>query len=201
MTCLAKISILYIVLDERLVETVKVKKAGVNHAALLVFGMKNSSANERRMTMSLSRQKQSDDVLSLRDAMNRLFDASFFWPASVAASRARAETIPLDVYEENDNLVVKAAMPEMKPEDVNIEVRDNVLTVSGETKEEQERKDKDYLLRERSYGHVERSVALPYDVQVDKANAEFENGMLTITLPKAEPAKTNKISLKPKAKA
>jgi HSP20 family protein len=150
--------------------------------------------------MAISRWKPRNEMMSLRDAMNRMFDDSFFWPQDWLAPMEGAQSIPLDIYEEGDNLVVKASLPGMKPEDLSIEVSNNILNITGETKEEQERKEKGYHLKERRYGQVRRSVSLPYDVKVDKANAEFENGILTLTLPKTEVTKAKKIEVKVKGK-
>ncbi len=111
-----------------------------------------------------------------------------------------AGTIPMDVYEEGETLVVKASLPGIKPEDLSIEVRDNVLTISGQTKVATEKEGKGYLLSEHSYGQLQRSVILPVDVVVAKANAEFEDGMLTLTLPKAPASKGKKILLTSKSK-
>ena len=93
-------------------------------------------------------------------------------------------------------MLVKASLPGIKPEDLNIEVRDNVLIISGETKLETERKEENYFLNERRYGQFRRSVALPYAVKVEQAEAEIKDGILTLTLPKGEEAKPRHISVK-----
>ena len=87
-------------------------------------------------------------------------------------------------------------MPGIKPDDVQISVTADVLTLKGEFSQENERKDVTYHLREQRYGSFERAIRLPTDVQTDKAKAEFENGLLTITLPKAEAVKPKTISIK-----
>jgi HSP20 family protein len=120
------------------------------------------------------------EMAALRDAMDRFLGLPWAreWPLA-------AGSIPLDMYEEGDNLIVKASVPGVRPDDLNVQVRDDLLTISGEVKQETERKESDYHLRERRYGRFERTVALPSAVQVDKAEAEFENGLLTLRLPKA----------------
>ena len=139
--------------------------------------------------MSITRVKRNNEIISLRDAMDRLIAESFILPRAWMAHSLGAEFIPLDIYEEANDLVVKAAIPGVKPEDLNIEVLDDVLIFSGETKQEKERKEENYHLHEQRYGRFERSVALPCDVNVDKAKAKFEDGVLTLTLPKVAAAK------------
>ncbi len=102
----------------------------------------------------------------------------------------------LDMYQTGDDVVVKAALPGLKPEDVQISVTANVLTLRGEFKQENDKKEATYHIREQRFGSFERSVMLPTDVQTDKAKADFENGILTITLPKAEAVKPKSISIK-----
>ncbi len=149
--------------------------------------------------MSVLNKKQSNELVSLRDAMSHLVDDSFYLPRTLVDLWTGDQMVPLDMYEENNNLVVKASLPAgIKPEDVNIEVKENVLTISGETKEEVTRKESTYLLNERRFGQFRRSVPLPYEVKVEKAEAEFENGTLILTLPKAVTAHAKKISVKPK---
>jgi len=152
--------------------------------------------------MSMTRWKPSNEIVSLRDAMDRMLEESFFWPRGLM-SRALggAEFIPLDIFEKGNNLIVKAPLPGVKPEDLNIEVHEKVLTISGETKQEEERKEKDYHLQEQRYGRFERSVTLPCAVKVDKAEADYDDGVLTLTLPKAEETKGKKIAVKPKEKS
>jgi len=102
----------------------------------------------------------------------------------------------IDMYQTKDNVIVKAGLPGLKPEDVQISITANVLSLSGEFKEESEQKEKTYHLREQRYGSFERSVALPTDVETEKASADFENGLLTITLPKSEAVKPKMINIK-----
>jgi len=150
--------------------------------------------------MSVIREKQNNEIISLRDAMDRMLAESFILPRTWMAHSLGAEFIPLDIYEEANHLVVKALIPGVKPEDLNIEVREEVLIISGETKQEKARKEENYHLHEQRYGRFERSVALPCAVNVDKAKAEFEDGVLTLTLPKVAAAKGKKIAVKPTVK-
>ncbi len=138
------------------------------------------------------------DMVSLRDAMDRLFEDSFVRPRSWLAPTEGVATLALDVHESDDALTVKASIPGVKPEDIDISITGDTLTVKGETREEKEEKSGNYHLRERRYGAFQRSVSLPTLVKADKASAEFENGVLTLTLPKAEEVKPKSIKIKTK---
>jgi HSP20 family protein len=93
-------------------------------------------------------------------------------------------------------MVVKASLPGVKPEEVDISITKDTLTIKGEHKEEQEVKQDDYFRKERYYGAFSRSLILPVQVQSDKAEATFENGILTLTLPKSEEVKPKQIKIK-----
>lgn len=137
------------------------------------------------------------ELISLREAMDRLLEESFVRPFGVLPS-VRFETFALDMYETENDLVVKASLPGVKPEDININVTGDLLTIKAEVKEEKEVKEENYFRRERRFGTFCRSVTLPIDVDVDKAKAEYENGILTLTFPKAEAAKPKVIKVKAK---
>ena len=142
---------------------------------------------------NLTRWEPMREMLSLREAMNQLFDDSFTRPLGMSAVSA----IPaMDMYEENDQVVVKAALPGLKAEDVQLSVTGDLLTLRGEFKPGAEPKGATYHLREYRYGAFERSLRLPAEVQTDKARADFENGILTITLPKSEALKPRAINIK-----
>jgi len=144
---------------------------------------------------NLTRWEPMRNVMTLREAMDRLFDDAFTRPVGLSGFSA----IPaIDMYQTSDEVVVKAALPGLKPEDVQISVTADVLTLRGEVKEEKEEKDATYHVREQRYGSFERAVMLPTDVQTEKARAEFENGILTITLPKAEAVRPKTITIKSK---
>jgi HSP20 family protein len=135
------------------------------------------------------------EMLTLREAMNRLFDDSFTRPISSSGT----SVIPaIDLYQTNDEVVVRASLPGIKADDVQISVTGEVLTLRGELKAANEKKEATYHIREQRYGAFERTIMLPTDVQTDKAKADFENGVLTITLPKAEAVKPKTIAIKAK---
>jgi HSP20 family protein len=104
----------------------------------------------------------------------------------------------MDLYQTDEAVVIKMGLPGVEPGDIQVSVTDGVLTVRGEVKEEKEEKEKTYHLRERRFGSFSRSVKLPSNVNVEKSDAQFENGVLTLTLPKAEEAKPRTIAVKTK---
>lgn len=135
------------------------------------------------------------EMMTLREAMNQLFDDSFTRPINMSGF----SNLPaIDLYQDENNVVVKAALPGYKPADVQISVASGVLTIRGETRQESERKDVTYHIREQRHDSFERSVSLPSEVQSDKAKAEFEDGVLVISLPKSEAVKPKTIAIKAK---
>lgn len=139
------------------------------------------------------------EMAALRDAMDRVFEANLLRVPWAREGPLTAGLIPLDLYEEGDSLIVKASVPGVRPEDLNVRVCDGAFTLSGEMKQETERNESDYHLRERRYGRFERTLALPSAVQADQAEAELENGLLTLRLPKAPGgAKLRQIKVKVK---
>ncbi len=135
------------------------------------------------------------EMMTLREAMDRLFDDAFTRPISLSGVSAMPA---IDMYQTDDEVVVKAALPGLKADDVQISVTDDMLTLRGEFKVKNEKKEATYHIREQRYGSFERSVMLPTDVQTEKAKADFENGVLTVTLPKAEAVKPRTITVKAK---
>ncbi|MGQ0695404.1 MAG: Hsp20/alpha crystallin family protein [Nitrospiraceae bacterium] len=102
----------------------------------------------------------------------------------------------LDVYEEKDSVVVKAELPGMKKEDVEVNLAGENLTIKGEKKEDKEVKEDDYYRRERSYGSFLRTIALPCEVKSDDITASFKDGVLEVRMPKTEEAKKKSISVR-----
>ena len=105
-------------------------------------------------------------------------------------------TPAVDVYEEKDEIVVKAELPGMEKNDIEVNISDSELTLKGEKKKEEKIEEEDYFRCERSYGSFVRSVELPTGVQADKVKASFKNGILEVRLPKTEEAKTKEIKVK-----
>ena len=138
------------------------------------------------------------DMVSLREEMGRLLEDGFvsargrFVPAGTA-------TLALDVFESNQEVEVSASIPGVKPEDIDISVTGDMLTIKGEILEEkEEEKEGSFHLRERRWGSFQRSIQLPTLVKTDKAQAEFENGVLTLRLPKVKEAMTKSIRIEAK---
>jgi HSP20 family protein len=143
--------------------------------------------------MAIDRWDPFREAVSLRDAMNTLLQESFIRPGGQSASTGVA--LPLDVSETEDAFVVKASLPGIKPEDVEITVHGDVLSIRGESKVDEEKKGEHWHIRERRSGSFQRSVSLPTPVNSDKAHADFEHGVLTLTLPKSEAAKPRQIKI------
>ena len=101
----------------------------------------------------------------------------------------------VDLYEEKDEIVVKAELPGMSKDDIQVNVTDNVLTIRGEKRQDEEKKAKDYYRSERVYGAFLRSLALPTEVNPEKVQATFKNGVLEVRLPKSEAAKKKEIKI------
>ncbi len=144
---------------------------------------------------NLTRWEPMREMMSLREAMDRLFDDAFTNPVRLHDGNSMPA---IDLYQTNDNVVVKAALPGLKAEDVQISISGDVLTLKGEFRQDNEIKEASYTLKEQRYGSFERSVLLPSEVQSDKAKAAFENGVLTISLPKAEQVRPKTIAIKAK---
>jgi len=150
--------------------------------------------------MAIERWHPFTELMSLRQAMDRLFEDSFVRPSHALTSLGEVAAPALDIYQTPNEVVVKAALPGIKPEDVSIDVTGDTLTVKGKSKAEQEVKREDYLYQERRYGAFSRSVALPDGLKPDKAEATMEDGVLTLTIPKAEEIKPKAIKVKAKEK-
>ncbi len=139
-------------------------------------------------------------VFSVRDAVDRLFNETFtpgisqsVWTASTNGSRTE---LPLDVYATSNEVVILAAIPGISPDQIEITVERNTVTLSGEIKnvvKAEEAKDANWYLHELPSGVFRRSLTLPIEVNAARAEAKFENGMLRLTLPKAEAAKPRQI--------
>ena len=143
---------------------------------------------------NLVQYKPSRDMMTLREAMDQLFDEAFTRPFGMSEFSMPA----IDLYQTHEDVIVKAALPGMTAEDVEISVAGDMLTLKGEIQRKDEREDAAYLIREQRSGRFERSLMLPTEVQSDKAQAEFENGILTVTLPKAEQVRPKTITVKVK---
>jgi HSP20 family protein len=136
------------------------------------------------------------ELMSLRSAMDRLFEDSFV-RRPLGPLFDTTHSLPLDVTRTADALVVEAALPGIKPEDVQITVEDGTLSIFGEYREEHREGEGENLVSEIRRGSVSRAVSLPTGLEADKATATFEHGILTLRIPKAESVKPRQIRISP----
>jgi HSP20 family protein len=148
--------------------------------------------------MALVRWDPWTTLPTLQNRINRLFDDAF-----PARTQAREDEMGLldwrptvDTYEEGDNIVIRAELPGVRKEDVNIDVKDNVLTLKGERKHQDNVKEENYYRRESAFGRFQRSFTLPDAVDPDKIEASYKDGVLKVTVPKAEERKAKQIEIK-----
>jgi HSP20 family protein len=146
--------------------------------------------------MAIDRWDPFREAVSLSDAMNALLRDSFIRPSNVPGQPGTgAGLLPLDVSENENEFVIKASLPGVRPEDVQITVHGDTLTIQGESKAEEEKKGERWHLRERRFGSFQRSLSLATPVNSDRAQASFEHGVLTLVLPKSEQAKPRQIKI------
>ena len=147
--------------------------------------------------MSLMTWDPFREMTSLRNMVNRLLDESFVRPREWTTREDRRYLyLPVDVYATDDEIVVQALLPGVSPENVDISIEDNVLTISGEIPAPME--NVDWLIRESAYGPFRRSLRLNVPVDANAAEAVFENGRLILHLPKAEEVRPKRIAVKAK---
>jgi HSP20 family protein len=143
------------------------------------------------MTM-IRRTSPAGELLSLRQAMDRLFDETFTRPLAGPNSED-GRAMPLDIYTTPDSLIVEAALPGVKPEDVDVSILGDTLTLTATSATERSAEQGGYHVQEVRRGRFVRSVALPAGLRTDAATANFEHGMLHLAIPKAEQAKARQI--------
>jgi len=133
----------------------------------------------------------------LHDEMDDLFGRFFEdWGWPLARAHRGAWWPAIDIADKDDAIVVKAELPGLKSEDIEISVSDNVLTISGEKKESTEEKGENFYHVERRYGTFHRDIALPAGVDADKVDAAYRDGVLTVKVPKTEKAKPRRVEIK-----
>ena len=137
------------------------------------------------------------ELLSLRQAMDRLFEDSFVRPASWGSPLTQVGALPLDVSTSADAVTVEAVLPGVSPDDVEITVENGTLTIRGRAATERSEDEGEYLVREIRRGELSRSLGLPAGLEPDKATATFQNGVLTLRIPKAEQVKPRQIRITP----
>jgi HSP20 family protein len=144
------------------------------------------------MASALTRWRPFTDFGDLHTRLDRLFEDV------VASGERRDWTAAVDIIKRNGNLVVRADMPGLEPDDIKIKVEDDILTVSGEHEESKEEKDEDFVRRERRYGSFSRSIALPAGADPDKIEAACKDGVVEVTIPLPEQTKKKAVAIKPK---
>ena len=135
------------------------------------------------------------DLLSIQDRMNRLFEQTLSRSRAEEGIAASTWSPAVDIYETPETIVMKAELPGLSREDIEIHIRENTLTLRGERRFAKDVQQENYLRIERAYGAFQRSFTLPATIQQDKIRAVFRDGDLELTLPKAEEAKPKKIAI------
>jgi HSP20 family protein len=136
------------------------------------------------------------DLMSMRSAMDRFFDDDFR-PLQWLSGSYAGPSLPLDVTATADAVTIEAALPGIKPDDVDITVENGAVTISGKTADERSADEGSYVLQEIRRGSFSRTVTLPNGLEPDKATATFENGILRLEIPKAEQLKPRQIKISP----
>jgi HSP20 family protein len=134
-------------------------------------------------------------MVTIRERMNRIFDDFFRTQEVGEGLPAGAWSPAVDIYETANEVVLKAELPGLSQKDIQLEIKDNTLTLKGERVKEQEVKEENYYRRERIYGSFHRAFTLPGTVQQDKIQARYKDGILEVIMPKAEAAKPRQIKV------
>ncbi|MGC9006794.1 MAG: Hsp20/alpha crystallin family protein [Sulfurihydrogenibium sp.] len=134
------------------------------------------------------------ELARIENEINRIFKELV--PQQEVATEVVAWAPRVDVYEKDNNLVIEAEIPGAKKEDIEVKVKDNAVVIRGEVKREEEKKEENYYRSERFYGKFERVIPLPTDVKIEEAKAEYQDGVLKLTIPKATAEKEVKIEIK-----
>ena len=142
---------------------------------------------------SVNRWEPFRNVSSLQEQVNRLFEGTFSHKGDDSTLTAWAPAV--DVYETENELVIKADLPDITEKDLDVRVENNMLTVRGERKFEQQVKEDSYLRMERAYGSFSRSFSLPNTVNAEAIQADYKNGVLTVTLPKRVESKPKQVKI------
>ena len=144
-----------------------------------------------------------DEMVSLRDAMDRLFESSFVRPRSSSAGEERtAAALPVDMYETDEAIVIKARVPGVDPDDIDITATEEAITITGQLSSDataEEARNWNWLYHELWSGNFSRVLPLRTHVEIDNIEADFEHGLLTLTVPKAEEVKPRSIRIQVKS--
>lgn len=147
--------------------------------------------------MTQNRWDPFKDLLSLQERMNRLFEESLSKSKRPDEAMMGSSWTPaIDVYETENQVVMKAEVPGMTKSDINVEVKDNVITLRGERRFQKDVKEENYYRIERNYGKFQRSFTLPFEVDRDRIEAHYHDGVLEVVIPKSEKTKQKQIEVK-----
>ena len=142
--------------------------------------------------MLLQRWDPTYELRRMHNTMNRRWQGFGF---DFEGAEHRHWTIPVDIVEEGEDIFVRASLPGVNPDEIDVSIEDRVLSIKAKTLVDQERKEGGYLMRERRAGSFHRAFRLPHTVDTDKAKTSYENGLLTVTLPKAESKKAKRLEV------
>ncbi|MGH2352470.1 MAG: Hsp20/alpha crystallin family protein [Chloroflexota bacterium] len=145
--------------------------------------------------MAMDRWNPLREMLTFREAMDRLFEENFSRSGLPLVSGSRASSFPVDLTENDREFLLRATLPGVKPDDVQITIHGDTLTIRGEAKAQEERSEQNWIIREQRTGAFHRMITLPAPVNPGEAEARFEHGMLELTLPKAEAARPRQIKV------
>jgi HSP20 family protein len=145
------------------------------------------------MEMALVRWDPTRELDSLQSDMNRLFDG--FFGARPGNGVARRWIPAMDLVESEDHLVLRADLPGMSEDDLDIEIKDGVLTISGERKDKHEATNEGFYRVERAFGRFSRSLSLPDRIDADRVEASFDRGVLEVRIPKPEESKPHRVAI------
>jgi HSP20 family protein len=143
--------------------------------------------------MAIVRWEPAREVDSLQSEVNRVFDA--FFGTAGANGRVRRWVPAMDLVEDDEQLILRADLPGLSRDDVEIEIKDRVLTVSGERKTEDEQRSEGFYRVERAFGSFSRSMTLPDGIDAERVSAEFADGVLEVRIPKPEQRKPHRVAI------
>ena len=146
--------------------------------------------------MTLVKWSPAKEMITLQDRINRFFDDSFFRAGFREDDNALSTWNPMvDIYDDNDKIVIKAELPGVEKKDISIDMKDRILTLKGERSVDKEAKEDSYYRRERSFGRFERAFTMPTGLNPDKIKADYRDGVLKIEVPKPEEEKPKQITI------
>ncbi len=143
--------------------------------------------------MALRRREPFRELRQMQENMDRMWRS--FGQEGGEAGNVENWAIPLDVEQQGDNIIVKASVPGVKPEDIDVSIENDVLTIKGQTREEREHQEGNYLMRERRSGSFYRALRLPDTLDSDQAQSHYEHGVLSITFPRLESKRAKRLHI------